>query len=470
MVLPRDTAFAVSGECSPNREVAVRVGARPEQRAQADAQGLWRVTVAPLPASAVPCSITVRSGTESVACTNVLVGDLWLCAGQSNMAFPLRSCDAAQDALAAACDPLLRCLNVECRLPTANKPWDDKLLALSITSDAFRPAWCAVTPQTAPALSGVAVLFGQALRRTRPGVPLGLVQLAVGGAPAEAFTPADERRGGWLDDPAFPAPWCQMRAKVNLARALAAPGLADVRHPYEPGLLYGRAVAPLAALFPVSGVLWYQGESNATDGGTPDAALDPAVMRQGIESLIASWRRAWHRSDLPFVLVMLPRMNRPWMLYREQQLRVAQAYPHVGLAVATDTGEPNNVHPADKQLVAARAAREALRIAYRDPSVPGPTFALSAAGGSPVVVRFTSGQSLSVKGESLVGFELSADGAAFVPARAALRADSTVTVAADGLSSPIAVRYNWSPVPLGNLCNAAGIPVPPFRLSVATNR
>ena len=179
--------------------------------------------------------------------------------------------------------------------------------ALSKSSDAFRLTWHTVTPQTAPALSGIAVLFGQA------------------------------------------------RAKINLARVLGKPAFSDVRHPYEPGLLFDRAVAPLVA-WPITGVLWYQGESNASTCGTPDVALGADAMLAGLTSLVTGWRRAWSRDDLPFVLIQLPRMNRPWMIYREQQMRVAQTLPNVGLVVTTDTGNPANVHPADKQPVAERAA------------------------------------------------------------------------------------------------------------------
>ncbi len=468
MVLPCDTPFAVAGEAAPGATVSVRAGTHPERQTRADADGRWRVALPACPPSMRPHDLTARSGVDTVVCTNVLFGDLWVCAGQSNMEWPLRACDTAAAATAAATDDGLRHLHLFCRLPTANKAWDDALLALAKTPQAFGARWGAVTPQTAPALSGVGVLFGQALRSARPGVPLGLVQLAVGGAPVEAFTPADPAaRNGWLDAPASPAPWCQTRAKANLARALGSPGLADLRHPFEPGLLYDRAVAPLAALLPVRGVLWYQGESNATDGAQPDTALDPEVMRGGLAALITGWRRAWARDDLPFVLIQLPRMDRPWMLFREQQALAAQTFPHVGLVITTDTGEPKNVHPRDKAPVAVRAAGEALRVAYRDPAAPAFTYGVSASGAAGrVTVRFTPGHRLAVKGETLKGFDLSADGSAFVPARAALLPDQTVRVSADGLPTPLAVRYNWSPVPQGNLYNAAGLPVGPFRLNV----
>jgi len=467
MVLPCGAPFVVAGETAPSADVAVRIGDAAARHAQADKQGHWRVALPAKPPSAVPADLIVRSGSDTVVCTNVLFGDLWVCAGQSNMEWPLRACDTAAAAAAAATDDGLRHLHLFCRLPTANKPWDDALLALAQTPDAFGARWSAVTPQTAPAFSGVGVLFGQALRRARPGVPLGLVQFAVGGAPVEAFTPADAAaRGSWLDTADSPAPWCQGRAKVNLARARGSSGLAGIRHPYEPGFLYDRAVAPLSALLPVRGVLWYQGESNATDGGKPDAALNPEVMRRGIVKLITSWRGACANDELPFVMIQLPRMDRPWMLFREQQAFVAQTFSHVGLVVATDTGDPSNVHPRDKSLVALRAAGEALRVAYRDPAAPAFTYAVGASGAGIVTVRFTPGHRLAVRGEALTGFEWSADGETFAPARAVLQPDQTVRVSADGLRALVAVRYNWSPVPLGNLYNSDGLPVAPFRLTI----
>lgn len=467
MVLPCNTPFAITGEASPGQEVTVRLGTQPEQRTRTDARGRWRTALPTTPPSAQPIDLVVSADHVSVVCTNVLVGDLWLCAGQSNMAFPLASCDGGAAAAASAADTQLRLLNIACRLPTHNTPWSDSQLALANAPDLFRRSWCAVSPQTAPKLSGVAVLFGQALRHSRPGVPLGLIQLAVGGAPVEAFIPAqDGAHRAWLDDPAFSAPWCQARAKTNLANALGRVAFAAVRHPYEPGCLYTDGVVPLTAL-PVAGVLWYQGESNATTGGTPDAALDAEVMRAGLSALITRWRRAWSREDLPFILIQLPRMNRPWMLYREQQMLVSQALPNVGLVVTTDTGSPTNVHPSDKTPVALRAAGEAMRIAYRVPDAPVFAFGIRACGANPVTVCFTSGQKIVVRGTSLNGFELSPDGVTFVPAQATLKPDNTVALNANGVSSPAEVRYNWCSVPLGNLYNAIGLPVAPFRLSVS---
>lgn len=464
MVLPCETAFGITGEAAPNEEVTVKIGAQPDRRVCADAQGRWHLPVPATPPSLKPLDLTVRTSHETLVCTNVLFGDLWLCAGQSNMAFPLASCDSAAAATAAATDPHLLLLNVACRLPTDGKPWSEELLALSTSSDAFHSSWCQITPRTAPSLSGVGVMFGQALRRARRNVPLGLIQLAVGGAPVEAFTPvSDSQSRVWLDDPAFPAPWCQARAKVNLGRALGHPDFASFRHPYEPGRLYVQAVAPLTAL-PVKGVLWYQGESNATLCGNPDDVQTADVMRMGIASLVASWRRAWHNDALPFIMIQLPRMSRPWMLFREQQMLAAQTLPNVGLVVTTDTGTPANVHPADKAPVAERAAGEALRVAYRVPGAPAFAFGISAEGASPVLVRFKPDQKLVVKGETLIGFELSSNGTDFVPAQAALAPNNAVALRAAGIASATNVRYNWAPVPQGNLFNAAGLPVAPFRL------
>ena len=167
----------------------------------------------------------------------------------------------------------------------------------------------------------------------------------------------------WLNNPHLPA-WTNLRARQNLSAYFKNPDGPPPHHPFEPGFLFQAGIAPLGKL-PIKGVIWYQGESNATQDGANSPAIDPALNKHTFTTLIESWRRAFGNPELPFYFAQLPGLNRRWPLFREMQLEVAKEVPGTGMAVTIDVGHPTNVHPSDKQPVGERLARLALADVYQ---------------------------------------------------------------------------------------------------------
>ena len=298
------------------------------------------------------------------------------------------------------------------------------------------------------------------------GVPIGVIQVAVGGTPIEAWIDRatlaegfpELVQGNWLDNAQVGA-WCRGRARENLR---AGGGPADdlgPAHPFKPGFQWASGIAPLAP-FPVKGVLWYQGESNAEE------EWQIADHDRLFPLLVTSWRKAFGR-DLPFLYVQLPGLQRPhWPAFRESQRRSLARLPGLGMAVSIDLGDPRDVHPADKQPVGDRLARLALNQVYgRDLLPTGPLPRMLVQTGTECRVTFDHARGLATRdGGAVLGFETRAAAGGFQPALARIEGEQVV------LPGPVhAVRYGWQPFPDPplNLVNADGLPAAPFHLEVA---
>ena len=474
MMLQRGKPIPVWGTANAAQTIRVNFAGK-TLKTTADWQGRWQVIFPPQPANAIPQDLVIEAE-KTLVIGDILIGDVWLCAGQSNMAFPLKSCNgAASEILQAVRDPRLRLLNRACRLPTNGAAWTPGQWRLAAGGQPFAGTWEVASGETAPEFSGVAWFFARELRQRHPAVPVGLIEVAIGGAPLEAFvshagmlsSPLLQNtvcsRQSWIDNPGVPA-WCRQRGRENLASCLKQPEPPRPHHPYEPSFIWESALQELCP-FPLAGVVWYQGESNATTGGNPDEAMPPEPAEAGIRALIADWRTRWEDPQLPFLMVQLPRCNRPWMLFREVQAKVAGTETAIGLAVTTDLGDPGNVHPASKTPVGQRLAWLACLLAHQETVVArSPDLAEAKLAGNSILLRFANtGTGLTFAGDKLDGFELAGADGVFKPVRATLAPDNTVTVTDAGIPAPAAVRYNWAPVPLGNLFSREGLPAAPFR-------
>ena len=462
MVLQQKTPVRIWGWADPGERVAVAMqGQSVSDTAGGD--GRWSVTLRPLRAGG-PFPLRI-SGKNAIDFQNVLVGEVWVCSGQSNMEWPLGSAFEADKHVAAAANPRIRLFSVP--HTRADAPKDD-----------VAANWEPCTPETVRNFSAVGYFFGRDLEKAR-GVPIGLIDSSWGGTPAEAWTRRSalqdhsELRSiaekGLRDRTNWRSARIEWTAASARAKAAGQPAPREPGRPWMPGELYNGMIAPLLP-YAIQGVLWYQGESNAGN---------PAQYRTLFPFMIETWRRDWGRGDFPFLLVQLaPFMARSaepqesgWAELREAQQRATTVLPNVGMAVITDVGEENDIHPRKKEPVGARLALLARRIAYREKIVAsGPTFKSMTVDGNRAFLRFDNvGSGLVAEGGgSLTGFAVwdgegrDSEGR-WDWANAEIVGRDTVVVSAPGVERPATVRYGWANFPVVNLWNREGLPAVPFR-------
>jgi sialate O-acetylesterase len=492
MVLQADRPVPVWGRAVPSEEVTVSFAGQTKS-AKADAHGNWAIQLDPLPPSASPRTMHLHGSIEDrkSEIDNILVGDVWLCAGQSNMMQPElgQAKDGAAEAAGAEA-PLLRRFQV----PNiwAAEPQRDNFPGKRITN---WYTWIPCTPDTARRWAAVQYFFGRAVQR-ETGRPIGLLSVALGASSAEAWVPA----GALAAEPRFAefaansrrwiagaeaareahhrrvADWEQRKREAeNRGAAFSERRPSDIAPETFPrwwaGVLYNAMVAPLRN-FAVRGVIWYQGENNAARHA--GCAGDRDGYTQLMTLLIGEWRRIFEQPELPFYQVQLANMWKPdsdpnalstWAEIREAQARVAVTVPHTGLAVAIDIGEADNIHPVNKRPVGERLARLALRDVYgKAVLADGPEYASHAIDGNRIRVRFrrAAGGLRSSAGESLTAFAVAGEDRRFGWAEARIEGDEVV-VWSPQVARPVAVRYAFGNNPAASLYNGEGLPAGSFR-------
>ncbi|HSV72325.1 MAG TPA: sialate O-acetylesterase [Chthonomonadales bacterium] len=467
-VLQRNQPIRVWGTAREGERVTVRFAG--QSASTVAVGGRWMVQLRPMPAGG-PYVLTA-TGDNIVDIHNVMLGDVWVCSGQSNMQWPLSQTENAEAAIAASSDPGLRLYTVP--LAAAPEPVAD-----------VNRSWQVCTPATVRDFSAVAYYFGRELRR-QLNVPIGLINTSYGGTPAEAWT----RLAVLERDPslrylvenhrkavaAFPDTLVahtqtlrQHSAAVDAARREGRepptppqrPGNPEVS-PWSPGGLYNAMIAPLLP-FPIKGVIWYQGESNAGRAWE---------YRRLFPTMIRNWRQDWSIGDFPFLFVQLaPFMaitpeptESAWAELREAQLNTMLTVPKTGMAVITDLGDEKDIHPRRKEGVGKRLAYAALRVAYeRDIVGFGPIYRSMRVRGNRAVLRFDHvGGGLVAQGGSLTGFTVAGADRRWHNATAEIEGN-TVVVTSPRVPRPVAVRFGWANFPVVNLYNRAGLPATPFR-------
>ncbi len=479
MVMQREMAVPVWGTATPGERVTLNLAGHSVSTV-ADAEGHWRAELPSMPAGG-PHELTIEASGKTIVISNILIGDVWLCGGQSNMMFALSRASDAQ-ALIAADLPKIRLIQVAA--PVRGQP----------TRDYTGGSWMHWA-DAAAGFSAVAASFGREIHQ-QTGVPIGLVLCGAGGTPAESWTPyasmatnpavsdmteivdgAIAKHVELLENyPAAYAAWLEESVQAdNEGRQVTRPPHlpADIRvNPYRPSGLYNGGIAPLAGLA-IKGIIWYQGESNGSFA---------YQYRELFPALISGWRAAWQRPDLPFLFIQLPtylpRQNpdQPcsWAELREAQLMTWKRIPHTGMAITMDLGADRNdpkqdmLHPPNKIPMGQRLALVALALVYGEKIVySGPIYDAMTLKDGRVQLKFThTGSGLVVKGDGsqLHAFVIAGEDRQFVEAQATLAGD-TVTVWSPEITAPVAVRYTWAwdPQPMGNLYNREGLPASPFR-------
>jgi len=473
MVLQCDAKVPVWGRAGDGELVTVEFAGQ-RKNVKADAAGNWRVELNPLKVSAEGRTFTVTGSqtAQPVKLEDVLVGEVWLASGQSNMDFSLSKkvkyfagVTNEEQEIAAANYPLIRMF-------TAN------------ATKAYTPQtnvegeWKVCRPETAPAFSAVAYFFARDLQQAIK-TPVGIITLAYGASTAEAWIDrdalaADPQLNPMLDrfDTAVrnfranPPPVVAPARSEDVSATNAAPVRRrrgaprdPVQDQHNPTVLFNGMINPVIP-FAIRGVIWYQGESIL--GGSAGVALYPHVQA----TLIRDWRRLWGEGDFPFYIVQLAGQaaasNSP--LVREAQATVL-SLPDTGMAVTTDIGEAHNVHPKNKQDVGDRLARIALAKVYgRHIEFSGPQYESMKIEGHAIRVKFSHrGGGLVAKGGPLQWFVIAGADMQFVPASAQIDGD-TVVVSSSDVPAPVAVRYAWVNFPdRCNLYNAAGLAAAQFR-------
>ncbi len=474
MVFQRDREIRVFGTASPGQAVSVQFAG--EQRsAVADSAGTWRVEFDAMKAGG-PYTLTVEAD-RSVTINDVMVGEVWLAAGQSNMEWPLDKCTDGRADGAKAGDPQIRLLNRLGRGRIFGPAWDKATLDMAAAKDYYAGTWAVCSPESVGNFSGVGFYFAKALKEELD-VPIGIISMPIGGTIIEAFIsreallanrhlrPFADTETPWYENRLIPS-WMRDCGKKNLASWIENPVGARPGHPYEPTYLFECGIEPVIP-FAIRGVIWYQGESNATIHDQDDAPASQEYCRAGIETLVADWRTRWN-DEFAFYHVQLPNYEkRPWMLFREVQLQTLQTIPNSGLVVTIDVGRPKNIHPKDKREVGERLALWALGKTYgKELIYSGPIFKSLRREGRELVVTFDyAGTGLKTRdGEEAKGFEI-ADASGDYHAAKAVIAGDTLKLHSSEVKRPISVRYAWAANPICNLVNSEDLPASPFRASV----
>ena len=479
MVLPREKPFAIRGKADAGESVQVTVDGAVYQSI-ADNRGRWGVEVAPHPAG-TGAVLRIETAKSSLVYRDVAFGDIWLCSGQSNMEFEVRqSSDAAPRP-----DAGLRLYDMKCNWRTDNVAWPASALDSVNHLQYFAPTrWMPASDAAIARFSAVGYAFGQMLRDSLQ-VPIGLICNAVGGSTTESWIDREtlETRypailRDWLHNDLI-MEWARGRAEKNLANRPASVegyGVVPTRHPYEPCYNFEAGILPLDH-YPITGVIWYQGESNAER---------VEVHEELFPLLVDSWRNYFAQDgrsgsamtttvipgltgNLPFYYVQLSSLNRPsWPIFRDSQRRLLESRPGLGMAVTSDLGDPTDVHYRQKRPVGERLALQALEKHYGHAvKADGPLAKEAACVGQDVYVDFYPQDALrSADGGPIVGFEVqdAADGL-FHPVAAEV-SGGLVRLDCAALRAPQAVRYAWQPSPRANLVNATGLPASTFRFPV----
>jgi sialate O-acetylesterase len=475
MVLQQGIEAPIWGTADAGEDVVVTIGSQ-KATAKADASGKWATKVGPLKPGE-PLEVII-AGKNRIALKDVLVGEVWVCSGQSNMEWNVNNSANVEQERAQANYPGIRMF-------TVNKA------VTGTPAQGLEGSWAVCTPQTVGGFSAVGYFFGRELHKSL-NVPVGLIHTSWGGTPAESWT---ERSALEADPDLRPIleRWDQQFAKyqqelpAQLAAAVekwkpeaekadaAGRTLPPVQmpqdprsHPWRPAGLYNAMIAPLLP-YGIKGAIWYQGESNAGRA---------YQYRKLLPAMIQTWRKGFNQGDFPFLIVSLANFTKvlpepgdsDWAELREAQTLTANNVPNAGQAITIDIGEAADIHPKNKQDVGRRLALAALAKTYqKDVPYGGPVYDSMSVEGDSVRLKFKHAQgglmAKSIDGPALRGFAIAGEDRKWHWADAKIDPSNsdTVLVRSDKVAKPVAVRYAWANNPVCNLYNQANLPAVPFR-------
>ncbi len=468
MVLQQKSKVPVWGWADPGDEVTVAFNGQ-TRRATTDASGEWSVELKSMKHGG-PFEMTVSADGESKVFKDVLIGEVWICSGQSNMQWTVAMAGNPEKEIADGNHPGIRLFQVE--RVTAETPQAD-----------CKATWTACNSETIKDFSAVAYFFGRTVHQELD-IPVGLIHTSWGGTPSEAWTsrakleatplakPILERWDAMVADypaarPVFDKAIGEWNEAARKAKEAGQPEPANKPqaplapdNPHRPASLYNAMIAPLVP-YAFQGAIWYQGETNAGRA---------YQYREIFPAMITDWRETWEAKKHPFLFVQLAnfmaRKDEPgdsaWAELREAQLMTLRL-KDTGMAVIIDIGEAEDIHPKNKQDVGRRLGLAALAGTYKKKiEFSGPMYKSMKAKDNEIRVSFTHASGLEARGGALKGFAVAGEDKKFVWADARIE-KNTVVVSASGVTIPVAVRYGWADNPDATLYNAAGLPASPFR-------
>jgi sialate O-acetylesterase len=475
-VLQMECPVPVWGRAKPGERVSVEFAGQ-KKETSVDAQGNWMIKLEPMLASAEPQTMTVRSPDSERKLCDVLVGEVWLCSGQSNMYHPIGKMSCSVGVTGGAAE-IARPEQAELRLYCNANHKDWKNAGLS--------GWQRANSTSLPPFSSTAYFFGKAIQ-TDLKVPVGLINISAGGSPISPWTPKEaalkvpivhhyhelfeenkveiEKHNALMNR--YQEVWRQRAAggpTTNPPPTLPGPlpyNLFMAQRLGGPFGLFEGLIAPIVP-YALRGVIWYQGEANADN---LELSLHYDEM---LRTLITSWRDRWGQPKLPFYFVQLPcwensQYASTWHVNRQGMLNVLRSMADVGMVVTADVGDVHNLHPANKRPVGERLALWALAKTYGKPVVcSGPLVREIAAEGDKLRVEFdTYGSALKLHGPTWNDLEVAGEDGLYYPATATVSANMAI-VASPSVRQPVSVRYGWKSVFTPTLFNTEGLPASPF--------
>ena len=469
MVLQQKQSNPVWGWAAPGEIVKVSIHGQ-SHMTEADQKGYWKVNLRPIPAGG-PYRMEIEGEQSKFFFDDILVGEVWICSGQSNMQWPLSLSNSAELEIMTANYPNIRLISVP-RVGT-QEPQND-----------FKGEWTACSPETVRDFSAVGYLFGRRLQNALD-VPIGLIDNAWGGSSAEAWVRRDvlendgrfdELMSWWKNQEAsydYPsilddwekrvAEWKTMDQANRPPQPPRRPNNPMVGQ-HRPANIYNGVLHPTIG-YGIRGVIWYQGESNASRA---------YQYRDLFPLMIQHWRDEWGQGDFPFYYVQLAdfraESDQPgdsdWAELREAQTMTMDRLPNVGEAVIIDVGEGRDIHPRNKQMVANRLARWALaRDYHKNIQFRGPAYRSMKIEGNKVTLTFNHvGQGLYAFDErEPQGFTIAGEDKKFVKAQAKIISSNQMEIWSDNIQNPVSVRYAWADNPICNMYSRDGLPMTPFR-------
>lgn len=459
MVLQRNIAHTIYGTANGGDPIEVSFKGQ-KKSATTNEYGKWEINF-PAQSHGGPYELNIKSNQKNIVLKNILIGDVWFCSGQSNMAFQLQQSENGNEEIKKVLpNAAIRLFNFKDLRQTDNMIWDSITLAKTNRLEFFSGEWTAADPSNAKDFSAIAYYFGKKIA-FEENVPIGLIQVAVGGSPIESWI---DRKTLEHDDKVvdlltnwrksdFIMPWVRERANMNLKNA----NNPKQRHPYDPAYNFEAGVKHFTK-FPIKGVLWYQGESNAHN---------IELYEHLLPTMVESWRKAWN-TNFPFYYVQLSSLDRPtWPAFRDAQNRMQKIISNSGMAVSMDYGDINDVHPIRKKEIGDRLALLALKNTYGKSVVAnGPSPLKAIKNKEQLILSFAFAKNLSAAdNKEITGFELVTDKGKHIKALATAKKNQVFINIPKGKNIK-SVYYAWQAFTTANLVNEAGLPTSTFKMEV----